>query len=110
MRRKIIALMLAATTALCLSAPQIALAKNGQNAAAIIGAAAGFAIGAAAMSAASSDYRYQDQYVPPPPPPPPPPRYRAPFSPAGGVVCYPQQRACYNDAGNYLPSWSSRVF
>lgn len=110
MRRKIIALMLAVATALCLSAPQAALAKNGQNTAAIIGAAAGLAIGAAAMSAASSDYRYQNQYVPPPPPPPPPPRYRAPFSPAAGVVCYPQQAACYNDAGSYLPSWSSRVF
>lgn len=82
-------------------------AKNGQNAAAIIGGLAGIAIGAAAVSAASSDYQHQDQYVPPPPPPP---RYRAPFSPAGGVVCYPQQRACYNDDGDFLPTWTGRVF
>jgi hypothetical protein len=110
MRHLIAGSMLLVAAVTGMATPELAYAKNGQNAAAIIGGVAGFALGAAAMSAASSDYRYQDQYVPPPPPPPPPPRHMAPFSPAGGVVCYPQQRACYNDAGNYLPSWSSRVF
>ena len=104
---KVVAMLVVAAVAMS-AAP--AFAKNGQNTAAIIGGLAGLAIGAAAVSAASSDYQHQNQYVPPPPPPPPPPRYKAPFSPAAGVVCYPKQRSCFNDDGDFLPTWTSRVF
>jgi len=32
------------------------------------------------------------------------------YSPAGGVTCYPEQRACYEDGRGYSAYWSSREF
>lgn len=104
MQRTFKGLVGAATLLVSLAAPQISEAKNGEKTAAVIG---GLLLGAAALAASSNDYRYQDQY------PPPPPRYippAAPFSPARSVTCYPRDRACYNDDGYFLPSWTSRVF
>jgi len=104
MRQKIAGSLLAVTLALCAAAPTAAYAKNGEKTAAVIG---GLLLGTAVLAASSSDYRHQDQYVPPPPPPP---RYRAPFSPAAGVTCYPRDLACYNNDGDFLPTWTNRVF
>ncbi len=33
-----------------------------------------------------------------------------PYSPARGVDCYPQQRACYERGRGYSPSWTSHEF
>jgi len=33
-----------------------------------------------------------------------------PFSPGGGITCYPRERACYNRNGYYMPSWTKREF
>jgi len=79
-------------------------AKNGQNAAAIIGGIAGLAVGAAIADSAN---RNNDIYGAPPPPSYRPP---APFSPAGGVICYPDQRACYNNGGAYSGNWTWRIY
>jgi hypothetical protein len=43
----------------------------------------------------------------------PAPVYRprmSPFSPTFGVTCYPREGACYNDDGDFLPTWTRRVF
>ncbi|MCX5578867.1 hypothetical protein [Kaistia terrae] len=79
-------------------------ARNGQNTAAIIGGIAGLAVGAAIADSAN---RNQNVYGVPPPPSYRPP---APFSPAGGVICYPDQRACYNNGGAYSSNWTWRVY
>jgi len=45
-----------------------------------------------------------------PPVRPKPGDWRAPFSPGGGITCYPLERACYNRNGHYMPSWTRRAF
>jgi hypothetical protein len=79
-------------------------AKNGKNSAAIVGGIVGLAVGAAIADSAN---RNRDVYGEPPPPAYRPP---APFSPAGGVICYPEQRACYNNGGAYNGNWTWRVY
>ncbi|WP_035831180.1 hypothetical protein [Kaistia adipata] len=79
-------------------------AKDGKNAAAIIGGLAGIAVGAAIADSAN---RNRDIYGAPPPPSYNPP---APFSPSGGIICYPAQRACYNNGGAYNSNWTWRVY
>ncbi|WP_018185317.1 hypothetical protein [Kaistia granuli] len=97
--------------ALALLAPALLLAqgapsqaKDGRNSAAILGGLAGLAVGAAIADSAN---RNRDIYGAPPPPAYRPP---APFSPAGGVICYPEQRACYNNGGAYNGNWTWRVY
>ena len=101
MRATLIKLMLAGLLALSTAAP--GFAHNNDTAAAII---AGGLIGAAAISASSHHHHHHDQYIPVPAYYPP----AAPFSPARGVICYPRDRACYDNAGLFLPSWTYRVF
>jgi hypothetical protein len=79
-------------------------AKDGRNTAAIIGGIAGLAVGAAIADSAN---RNVVVYGAPPPPSYNPP---APFSPAGGIICYPAQRACYNNGGAYSSNWTYRVY
>lgn len=103
MRGKLVTLALAGALALAMTAPGSARKWHSDDTAALI---AGLAIGGIAASAASHDHYYQDQYIPPAP------VYRpsAPFSPAKGIICYPRQVACYDNAGYYSAKWSSRVF
>ncbi len=108
MRSRFAGSVLAASLMLCVVAPQAAHAKNGQKTAAVV--VGGLLLGAAALAASSSDHQYQDQYVPPPPPPQRHAPYSAPFSPARSVTCYPREGACYNDDGDFLPTWTNRVF
>jgi len=79
-------------------------AKDGRNTAAILGGIAGLAVGAAIADSAN---RNHDVYGAPPPAAYRPP---APFSPAGGIICYPEQRACYNNGGAYSGNWTWRVY
>lgn len=103
MRGTLLKLALAGGLALSMTAPGLARHWNSGDTAALI---TGLAIGGIAASAASHDHYYQDQYIPPAP------VYRpsAPFSPARGIICYPRQGACYDNAGYYSAKWSSRVF
>jgi hypothetical protein len=103
MRGTLLKLTLAGALALTMTAPGLARHWNSGDTAALI---TGLAIGGIAASAASHDHYYQDQYIPPAP------VYRpsAPFSPARGIICYPRQGACYDNAGYYSAKWSSRVF
>lgn len=102
LRKFAVVALLAPALLMAQSAPS--QAKNGQNAAAIIGGIAGLAVGAAIADSAN---RNRDVYGAPPPPSYRPP---APFSPAGGVICYPDQRACYNNGGAYSGKWTWRVY
>ena len=80
-------------------APQAA-AKN--NTGAIIGGIiAGAAVGASEMK------HPKTVYVPARPPKPPSPQS---FSPKKGVICYPVQRACYNDRGAYSANWTWKIY
>ena len=79
-------------------------AKNGNKGAAVAAGIIGLAVGAAI---ADSNNRNRDVYGAPPPPAYRPP---APFSPTGGVICYPDQRACYNNGGAYNGNWTWRVY
>jgi hypothetical protein len=90
--------------ALLVAAGQPGQAKDGRNTAAILGGIAGLAVGAAIADSAN---RNHDIYGAPPPPAYRPP---APFSPAGGIICYPEQRACYNNGGAYSGNWTWRVY
>lgn len=78
-------------------------------------AAVGLAVGLAAIIAAASSKRRNDQHD----------RYGRPdydrrddgyynnndsYSPTGGIVCYRAQRACYDDYHNYSTRWSQREF
>ncbi|WP_442582781.1 hypothetical protein ACSBOB_12875 [Mesorhizobium sp. ASY16-5R] len=104
MRGKLVTLALAGALAVTAATPTLARHWNsGDTAAAII---AGVAIGGIAAAASSHDHYYRDQYIPPAP------VYRpsAPFSPAGGIICYPRQGACYDNAGYYSAKWTNRVF
>lgn len=78
---------------------------HGRGAAAISGLIVGGAI-AAAISPKKKVI--EKVYVPVAAPPPPPPV--APYSPAAGVLCYPQQRACYTVGGGYDPRWTWQVY
>ena len=104
MHKTILRLSLASLLALSTAAPTLAHHNDDAAAAAII---AGGLIGAAAIAASSHHHHHSDQYLPPPPPYYTP---GAPFSPSRGVICYPRERACYDNAGFYLPSWTYRVF
>ncbi|MDQ6436424.1 hypothetical protein RB623_20430 [Mesorhizobium sp. LHD-90] len=104
MRGTLIKLVLAGALAATAATPGLAKKRwNSGDTAALI---TGLAIGGIAASAASRDYYYKDQYVPPPP------AYRpaAPFSPAAGIICYPRQVACYDNAGRFSAKWTNRVF
>jgi hypothetical protein len=101
-RHALAAALLAPALLMAQSAP--GEAKDGRNAAAIIGGIAGLAVGAAIADNANRNY---DVYGAPPPPSYRPP---APFSPSGGIICYPDQRACYNNGGAYNSNWTWRVY
>lgn len=75
---------------------------HSDDTAALVG---GLLLGGVAVAASSHDHHHQNQYIAPRP------AYGgAPFSPSTGVICYPNQVACYNNNGTYLPAWTSRVF
>ena len=38
------------------------------------------------------------------------PAYAAPFTPAPGVVCYPDRGLCFKNNGNVANEWTGRVF
>jgi hypothetical protein len=94
--------------------------------AAILGGIAGLAVGAAIVDnahqhpvyypprypayAAAQPYPYAQPYPAYYPRPAYRPAYRAPFSPAGGVVCYPGKSICYNNNGSVAGNWTHRVF
>ncbi|MEQ1950087.1 hypothetical protein [Mesorhizobium sp. CN2-181] len=103
MRGTLMKLALAGALAATVATPTLARHWNSGDTAALI---TGLAIGGIAASAASHDHYYQDQYIPPPP------AYRpsAPFSPAKGIICYPRQFACYDNAGYFSAKWTNRIF
>jgi len=104
---RLIAGLCAVSVALAAAGPTPALAKkdSGKVAAGIVG---GLIVGSALTSALSPRQKVIERvYVQPPPPPPPP---EPTFSPAPGVLCYASQRACYNMAGGYNPSWTWQVY
>ncbi len=100
--------------------------------AAILGGIAGLAVGAAIVDSAhqhpvyyppryaypaAQPYPYAQPYPayaqPQPayyPRPAYHPAYGAPFSPTGGVVCYPGKGICYNNNGSVAGKWTNRVF
>lgn len=76
-------------------------AKN--NTGAVIG---GIIAGAAVAAVISSEMKHpKTVYVPASPPPSP-----QSFSPKMGVICYPVQRACYNDRGAYSANWTWKIY
>ncbi|MCP4386465.1 MAG: hypothetical protein GY798_34495 [Hyphomicrobiales bacterium] len=87
---------------LSVSSPSPGHAKDGVGVAIIGGLIAGAAIGAAV---AASKKHPQKVYVKPPPPP-----KAKPFSPHGGVKCYPKQHACYNKNGSYNGKWTWKIY
>ena len=104
MRGKLVTLALAGALAATAATPGLAKKRwNSGDTAALI---TGLAIGGIAGAAVSHDHYYQDQYIPPPP------AYRpsAPFSPAAGIICYPRQYACYNNAGRFSAKWTNRIY
>ena len=103
MRATLVKLALAGALAVTMAAPGLARHWNSGDTAALIG---GLALGGIAAAAASHDHYYNDQYIPPAP------AYRpaAPFSPAAGIVCYPREGACYDNAGNFSPKWTNRIY
>ncbi len=75
---------------------------HSDDTAALVG---GVLLGGIAAAAVSHDHHHHNQYIGPRP------VYGgAPFSPSRGVICYPNQVACYNNNGTYLPAWTNRVF
>lgn len=104
MRSRSLRLTLAGVLAFSLAGPEIALARHKDDVAA--GIVGGLLLGAVAVAASSHDHYHRDQYMPAP-------VYRprmSPFSPTFGVTCYPREGACYNDDGDFLPTWTRRVF
>ena len=75
--------------------------------AALIG---GALLGGAAAAAISNQHQHEYQYVPAPPPPPHRASPKAPFSPAAGVICYPNQWACYSNNGHFNAAWTRRIY
>jgi hypothetical protein len=104
MRKTSVRLMLAGALALSATAPGFARSWHSDDTAALVG---GLVLGGIVAAASSHDHRHRNQYVPPPPPYQP---RMAPFSPARGVTCYPREGACYDNDGDFLPSWTNRVF
>lgn len=118
----------AAVILLVTSAPGARADKHiNSTGAAIIGGIAGLAIGAAIADSANRNRpHYPPRYHAYPPPQPYPyaqpypayypqpvyrPAYARPFSPTGGVVCYPDRGLCYNDSnGSIANRWTARVF
>lgn len=106
MKVKIVGLLVAS-----LLAPPLLVAQTGpsdaRNNATRSAAAAGIVGLAVGAIIADSVNRDKKVYGPPPPvaytPPPP-------FSPAAGVLCYPDQRACYYNNRSYSADWTWRVF
>ncbi|MBB3316552.1 MULTISPECIES: hypothetical protein [unclassified Rhizobium] len=97
-------LLLCSLVATALPASSSARSWHSDDTAALVG---GLLLGGIAASAASHDHVHQNQYIPPPPPYPP---RSAPFSPARDVICYPRQGACFNPDGDFLPTWTNRLF
>ncbi|MEI2300804.1 hypothetical protein [Ensifer sp. MJa1] len=91
-------------TGICVAAVGSASARSwhSDDTAALVG---GLFLGGVAAAASSHDHHHQNQVVTPRPA-----FGGAPFSPSAGVICYPNQVACYNNNGTYLPAWTSRVF
>jgi hypothetical protein len=102
------AALVTTTGAVGLNSP--AMAKNNNNAGAVIGGlVAGAVIGAAvAGSAKHPDTIYVNPRPPPPPPGPNP--WKNAFSPKPGVTCYPVQAACYNANGAFNANWTWKVY
>jgi hypothetical protein len=103
MRGTLARLALAGALALSMTAPGLARHWHSDDTAALVG---GLVLGGIAAAAISHDHHHRDQYIPPAPAYQP----AAPFSPARGVVCYPREGACYDNDGDFLPSWTHRVF
>lgn len=97
-------LSIAGVMVLASALPGAARSWHSDDTAALVG---GLLIGGIAAAAASHDHRHQNQYAPVRQAPPP---RMAPFSPASGVICYPREGACYNGDGDFLPTWTGRVF
>ena len=78
--------------------------KNDGTTAAVIGGIAAIGIIAAIASKKKkhgNDYRYDNEWDTN--------YYGEPFSPAGSVICVPNQRKCF-DRGNFSYSWTKRIF
>ena len=104
MKRTRAGLVLGAAMAAALSAQTTPSFAHNDTGTAVAAGIVGLALGAAIASSADRD---RHVYGPPPVPayaPPPP------FSPAGGVICYPAQQTCYNNNGVIAWSWTSRVY
>ncbi|WP_421694121.1 hypothetical protein [Aestuariivirga sp.] len=84
----------------------------GPTAAAIVGGVAGLAVGAAIADANKPRTKkvYYPGYVPPYAPGQYDPYFNQAFSPTTGIVCYPAQRACYNNNGSVNGVWSRKVY
>lgn len=108
-----IVLAAAATIALVVMTQPRAEAKQmGPTAAAIVGGVAGVAVGAAIADAHAKKNKkiYYDNYAPPYPPGQYNPYFNEAFSPSTGIVCYPAQRACYNNNGTVSGSWTRKIY
>lgn len=114
MTRKMPALLAAcAAMAMLVTAQHQADAKTmGPTAAAIVGGVAGVAVGAAIADAAKPKKKkiYYEGYAPPYEPGHYDPYFNQAYSPATGVVCYPAQRLCYNNAGAVSGTWTRRIY
>jgi hypothetical protein len=86
--------------------------QMGPTAAAIVGGVAGLAVGAAVGDAHAKKNKkiYYEGYAPPYPPGQYGPYFNQAFSPTTGIVCYPAQRACYNNNGTVSGNWTRKVY
>jgi hypothetical protein len=100
---------LAATAMLVAFQPK-AEAKISTGGAAILGGVAGLAVGAAIADSQRNKKIYYQGYNPPYPPGGYGPYFNQAFSPTAGVVCYPAQRLCYNNAGSISGKWTRNVY
>lgn len=102
-----------AAAVLTLAAAPATQAKTmGPTAAAIVGGVAGVAVGAAIADAAKPKKKkiVYEGYAPPYAPGQYDPYFNQAYSPVAGVVCYPAQRACYNNGGTVNGTWTRRAF
>lgn len=102
----------AAAAALVLAAQPVQAKTMGPTAAAIVGGVAGVAVGAAIADAAKPRKKkiVYEGYQPPYQPGQYDPYFNQAYSPVAGVVCYPAQRACYNNGGTLNGTWTRRAF